>query len=137
MSNALKRKRKPMEPVGFTKKEIAETKDAMARLNNTAELMGEAFLNVRLIAYQILHDKFGFGKKRITKVDETIDKYIQKAAAGRVTETELMFLLKEKYNIDVKAEANKVPFRERFAITKRKFEFRSQQSAGMYILESI
>lgn len=76
-------------------------------------------------------------KKRIARVEEEMDKLLKKAAAGKETETEMMFLLKEKYKIDTKEEANKVPFFERFAITERKFPFESKQSAGMYLLASI
>lgn len=46
------------------------------RESNTNELIGEAHRNVRLIAYQVLHDKFGFGHKRIVRVEQTIDQYL-------------------------------------------------------------
>lgn len=137
VSSKLRRKAKPMEPVGYERKTIVKVADAITRQRNTDDLIEESYLNIRLIAYQILHDKFGFGKKKITRVEETIDKYLQKAAVGKVTETEMIFLLKEKYKIDVKEEANKVAFRERFALTKLKFKYESKQSAGMYILASI
>jgi hypothetical protein len=92
---------------------------------------------LRLIAYQILHDKFGFGQKRIIRVEHTIDEYMASKAEGGLHTDELMFFLKEKCGIDVKAEVNIVPFRERFALTKYKISAESQQSAGMYLLASI
>lgn len=137
MSNALKRKRKRMEPVGFERKTIVRIADAMTRQRNTENLIEESYLNIKLIAYQVLHDYFGFGKKRIDRVENTIDQYLQKAANGLMTETQMMHLLKEKYDIDVKAEANKVPFKERFYLTKAYILPESKQSAGMYLLESI
>ena len=137
MSSVLKRKKKAMEPVGYERKTIAKAAEWSMRQRNTENLIEESYLNVKLIAYQILHDKFGFGKKRIARVDETVDKYLQKAATGAVTESEMMFLLKQKYDIDTKEEANKVPFRERFALTKSYILPESKQSAGMYLVASI
>lgn len=64
MSSVLKRKSKPMEPVGYERKTIARVADAMTRQRNTDDLIEESYLNIRLIAYQILHDRFGFGKKK-------------------------------------------------------------------------
>jgi hypothetical protein len=136
MGSKLKKKTR-YEPKGYDKKSIAKMADSMTRRRNTDALIEEAYVNVRLIAYQILHDKFGFGKKRIARVDETIDKYLIKAAKDEVTESEMIFLLKQKYDIDVKAEANKVPFLERFALTKSYILPESRQSAGMYLLASI
>ena len=137
MSSVLKRKKRVLEPVGYDRKTIAKAAEWSMRQRNTENLIEESYLNVKLIAYQILHDKFGFGKKRITRVEETVDRYLQKAATGAVTESEMMFLLKQKYDIDTKEEANKVPFLERFALTKAYILPESKQSAGMYLLASI
>lgn len=137
MSSVLRRKKRVLEPVGYDRKTIAKAAEWSTRQRNTEKLIEESYLNVKLIAYQILHDKFGFGKKRITRVEETVDKYLEKAATGAVTESEMMFLLKQKYDIDTKEEANKVPFRERFALTKAHILPESKQSAGMYLLASI
>ena len=107
------------------------------RVNNTDKLIEESYYNLRLIAYQILHDKFGFGQKRIIRLERTIDEYMAAKAEGGLHTDELLFFMKEKCNIDVKDEANKVPFRERFAIVKFKIHAESQKSAGMYLLDSI
>lgn len=63
MSNALKRKVKKMQPVGYSKKEISSINKyskERSRMNNTTY---NAYLDVRLIAYQILHDKLEFSKR--------------------------------------------------------------------------
>lgn len=107
------------------------------RVSNTDKLIEESYYNIRLIAYQILHDKFGFGQKRIVRVENTIDAYLSAQEQGEFTFVGLEKLLKEKCKIDVKEESNIVPFRERFALTKYKISPESQQSAGMYLLASI
>jgi hypothetical protein len=58
-------------------------------------------------------------------------------AEGGLHTDELLFFMKEKCDIDVKAEVNVVPFRERFSLTKYKIHADSQKSAGMYLLASI
>lgn len=133
MSSKLKKKNKNKF---FTKNELENMNDYTKRTNNTDKLIEESYYNIRLIAYQILHDKFGFGKKRIIRLENTIDKYIESKADGLKMD-ELIYFLQTKYNIDVKEEANQVPFRERFALTKHKINADSQKEAGMYILASI
>ena len=137
MSSVLKRKKKKMQPLGYTKNELIGMQDYARRKSNTDKLIEESFKNIRLIAYQILHDKFGFGQKRIIRVENTIDEYLQSAESGGMSTDELQYFLKEKCGIDVKDEANRVPFRERFALTNYKINPDSRQSGGMYLLASI
>lgn len=136
MSNALKSKKKKMWPVGYSPKELTRRSKHVTRKRNTDDLIDESFLNMKLIAYQILHDKFGFGQKRINRVESTIETYLHSASEG-MSVYELQFFMKDKCGIDVKDEANMVPFRERFALTKHDVHVASQQSAGMLILASI
>ena len=137
MSSVLNRKKKKMQPLGYSKKELVRIKEQAKRQSNTDLLIEESFKNIRLIAYQILNNKFGFGNKRITRVDNTIEKYLKSAAEGEMSTEQLQFYLKEKCDIDVKDEANMVPFRERFSLTNYKINADSHQSAGMYLLASI
>ncbi len=128
MSSKLKKK---------TKNSVAKKNDYAIRERNTDKLIEDSYYNIRLIAYQILHDKFGFGQKRIVRVENTIDKYMESKAEGGLHTDEMLFFMQEKCKIDVKEEVNQVPFRERFAVTKYKIHAESQQSAGMYLLASI
>ena len=137
MSSVLNRKKKKMQPLGYSKQELVSIQDYSRRKSNTDFLIEESFRNLRLISYQILHDKFGFGQKRIIRVEKTIDKYLSTVYEGGLSTGQLQYFMSEKYGIDVKCEANKVPFRERFALISRKVESRSMQSAGNYILASI
>lgn len=132
MSSKLKKKKKNTA----SQKRMNMIKDADMRVKNTESLIEESFYNLRLIAYQILHDKFGFGQKRIIKVETTIDEYMAQSTDSGVTD-KMFIYLKRKCDIDVKEEANKTPFRERFALTDRKIHPDSRQSAGTYLLASI
>lgn len=113
MSNALKRKSKKMQPVGYTKQEISKINKyskERSRMNNTTY---NAYLDVRLIAYQILHDKFGFGQKRIVNLENTVNTYLEKNRTDKNMSTSaLVYFLKEKSDIDVAKEVNRIPYRE-------------------------
>lgn len=137
MSSVLRKKSKKMQPAGYSKISLIQMRDNERRKNNSAALIEDSYKNVQLIAYQILHDKFGFGLKRVIRLENTINVYLDSMAKGEVTIDELEFFMEEKCNILVKNEANKVPFNERFVITKFKINPGSRQSAGMCILASI
>ena len=136
MSSILKRKKKPMEPYGYTKKELAYIEDLSRQKRVADNLITESYLNIKLIAYQILHDKFGFGQKRITRVDNTIDTYLLSAEDG-LTEAGLEFLLREKCDIDVRDEANRVPFREQFYLLTKKIPPANMPKQGKLLNASI
>lgn len=137
MSSVLNRKKKKMQPLGYSKQELASIQDYAKRKSNTDFMIEESFKNLRLISYQILHDKFGFGQKRIIRVEQTIDKYLNTVSDGEMTTDQLQYFMSEKCGIDVKDEANKVPFRERFSLISKKVSAQSMQSAGTYLVASI
>ena len=137
MSSVLNRKKKKMQPLGYSKKELISIQQHAKRKSNTDILIEESFQNIRLIAYQILHDKFGFGQKRIVRVEQTIDEYLNTVSNGGMSTAQLQYFMKEKCKIDVREQANMVPFRERFALTERKIAPASQQSAGQFLVASI
>lgn len=137
MSSVLNRKKKKLQPLGYTKKELVNMQDYSRRKSNTDFLIEESYLNIRLISYQILHDKFGFGQKRIIRVEQTIDKYLSTVSDGELSTEQLQYFMSEKCGIDVKDEANMVPFRERFALISKKVSAQYMQSAGTYLVASI
>lgn len=114
------RKRKRMQPLGYTKDELLRMQRYAKTESNTNDLIEESFLNIRLISFQILHDKFGFGYKRLMKVEKIITEYLNTTAAGGLSTEQLQFYMREKCGIDAKAEANRVPFREGFPWSKGK-----------------
>lgn len=134
MSNALKRKKRKMEPFGYSKSELLSMQQTARKREKIDQLIYEAHYNVRLIAYQLLHDDFGYGHKRIIKVEQTIDQYLATAEKGELTQKQIQYVLKSKWNIDVLGTTDRIPFRQLFALTG---EEKLSQDAGMCILASI
>jgi hypothetical protein len=120
-----------------TKKPIRKDTDWEKRVSNTDKLIEESYYNLRLISYQILHDKFGFGQKRIIRLEQTMDELRGSRDDVGISLEDMIGYMHRRYGIDVRAEVNVVPFRERFALTRFKIHADSQQSAGMYLLASI
>ena len=120
-----------------TNKPVKSDSDWDKRVSNTKKLIEESYYNLRLISYQILHDKFGFGQKRIIRLEQTMDELRASREEVGLSSEDMIGYINRKYKIDVKAEVNVVPFRERFALIRYKINADSQQSAGMYLLGSI
>lgn len=137
MSNVLTRKRKRMEPLGYSTKELTEIQAYARRQKNTENLIKEAYLNVRLIAYQVLHDKFGFGHTRLIRVENTIDAYLESISEEELATVKLEYYLREKCGINVREEANQIPFRECFALTGKKIAYASRQTAGRCLAAAV
>lgn len=136
MSNILARKKKKMQPLGYSKSELLGIQRQAKARSNTEYLIEESYYNVRMMAYQALHDKFGFGQKRIIKVEQTIDAYVENAKDGTTAE-ELSFYLKDKCKIDVKEETNKIPYRDSFYLVGRKIAPNCMIQANKFILAQV
>ena len=134
MSSKLKKKGKNKF---FTKSDLQGVRDYAKRVNNTDKLISDSYCNIKMIAFQILHDKFGFGNKRISRLDEHMDRFLEDVEVQKKSTKELEDYLIERCKVDARAEANMVPFRERFAITKYKIHPESQRQAGQTLLASI
>ena len=134
MGSKLKRKSKnKCLPTNY----VQRMQTYMSKVNITDRMIEESYYNLRLIAYQIMHDKFGFGQKRIIRLERTIDEYMASNAEGGLHTDELLFFMKEKCDIDVNEEANMVSSKERFALTKCMIASESKKMAGLYLSSSI
>ena len=136
MSNALARKKKRMQPLGYSKSELIGIQRHAKAQSNADYLIEESYYNVRMMAYQALHDKFGFGHKRIIKVEQTIDAYVENAKDGTTGE-ELGFYLKDKCKIDVRKETNKIPYRESFYLVERNIAPNCMIQANKFLLAQV
>lgn len=136
MSNTLARKKKRMHPLGYSKSELIGIQRHAKAQSNADYLIEESYYNVRMMAYQALHDKFGFGHKRIIKVEQTIDAYVENAKDGTTGE-ELGFYLKDKCKIDVRKETNKIPYRESFYLVERKIAPNCMIQANKFLLAQV
>lgn len=62
------------------------------------------------IGYMVLHDEFGFGQKRMIRLEQTVNAYSEAAASDKnMGGKALAFALKEKYDLDVAEIVNRVP----------------------------
>lgn len=136
MSNALTRKKKKMQPLGYSREELKSMQIYSKAQSNANYLIEESYYNIRMMAYQALHDKFGFGQKRIVLVEQTIDTYVENAKDGTTAE-ELSFYLKDKCKIDVKEETNKIPYRESFYLVRRKVAPNCMVQANKFLLAQV
>ena len=133
MSSKLKKKK--MDPAGYSRKTLKKMQDTARKANNTEEFFRETIKNIKLISYQILHDKFGFGQKRLVKLEKAMEDSVDVSKGEAIKEMQEVLL--KKYGIDTKEEANRVPFRERLYLVRCRIDAGSRASAGLWILDII
>lgn len=107
MSNALRRKRKP---TFYTKQEMRIIGQNDFESRNTERVVIKSYKDYQAIGYIILHDKFGFGQKRMARLERTVNTYSEAAADDKnMNGVALAYVLKEKYEVNVKETVNSVP----------------------------
>ena len=111
MSNALRRKKKPDFYTKVESKEIHEKALRDIAVDNTVSRSYKEFM---VIGYIILHDKFGFGQKRIIRLQDTVNKYLDEVANGNqnMSGNSLAYFLDAKYKVNVTEKVNSVPQRQ-------------------------
>ncbi|WP_304322967.1 hypothetical protein [Phocaeicola plebeius] len=73
-----------------------------------------------MIGYIILHDKFGFGQKRIVRLQKLLKQYLDVASAGGENGRDLSAMMKQKYEIDVQEKVRSVPQRQLMILYAKK-----------------
>mgnify|MGYP005940742103 FL=1 len=137
MSNALARKKKRMQTLGYSKSELIGIQKYAKAQNNADYLITESYYNVRMMAYQALHDMFGFGQKRIIRVEQTIETYLGDSEKDGMSAEELGYFMKTKCGIDVREETNKIPYRESFYLVERKIAPSCMIQANKFLLAQV
>ena len=109
MSNALRRKK---NPIFYTKREskIIGRNDFEQR--NADRVVTKSYKDFVAIGYIVLRDLFGFGQKRIIRLQEEMKARLETAADGGVNGAHVGVLLKDKYGIDVDECVKRVPQRQ-------------------------
>lgn len=97
MSSVLNRKKKKLQPLGYEEGIHIYNQQKVRALNYATEMASKSFLDTKLISYQILHDKFGFGLKRIKRLEDKINDLLD----GEVSCNELEYYLSKKKGIDL------------------------------------
>lgn len=117
MSNALKRKKKP---TFFTKQDTKIIGRNDFEKRNADKVVTKSYKDFVAIGYIVLHDKFGFGKTRIIRLQEFLKYYLDEASCGRKNGKDLAVYLKDKYGIDTKAEVEQIPQRQLMVLYAKK-----------------
>lgn len=97
MSSVLNRKKKKMQPLGYEEGIHIFNQRKVRTLNYAREMANKTFLDMKIISYQILHDKFGFGLKRIKRLESELDVLLD----GEVSCDEMVQYLSKKKGIDL------------------------------------
>lgn len=117
MSNALKRKKKPEF---YTKQDTKIIGRNDFEKRNADRVVAKSYKEFVVIGYIILHDKFGFGQKRIVRLQELLKQYLDVASAGGENGKDLSVMLKQKYEIDVQEKARSVSQRQLMILYAKK-----------------
>lgn len=107
MSNALRKKKKP---TFFTRKDTMIIGRNGFESRNTERVVIKSYKDYLAIGYMVLHDEFGFGQKRMARIERTVNAYSEAAAEDKnMNGVSLAYALKEKYEVNVKEIVNSVP----------------------------
>lgn len=109
MSNALRRNKKP---TFYAKQEMRTIGRNDFEKRNADKVISKSYKDFVVIGYIILHDKFGFGQKRIIRLQEEMKARLETAADGGVNGAHVGVVLKDKYGIDVDECVKRVPQRQ-------------------------
>jgi hypothetical protein len=109
MSNALRRNKKP---TFYTKQEMRIIGQNDFEKRNADKVITKSYKEFVVIGYIILHDKFGFGQKRIVRLQELLKQYLDAASADGWNGKDLSVMLKQKYEIDVQEKVRSVSQRQ-------------------------
>ena len=94
MSNALSRKKKKMQPLGYKDDIHVFNQQKVRMMNYATELAEKTFSDIKLVAFNVLHDKFGYGQKRLIMLEEKVNKLME----GNTSCEELAVFLQKKRN---------------------------------------
>lgn len=111
------KRKKAKQQFGWTNSEVKMiNKDSIVKgAKNTVVL--SSYKDFIITGYYILYLHNGFGLKRIRRLETALNEYLDKAREDKnMNGTAMAYLLKEKYNIDIKAEVNSIPSREILSI---------------------
>ena len=109
MSNALRRKKKPEF---YTKREVKIIGRNDFEKRNADKVVTKSYKDFVAIGYIVLRDLFGFGQKRIIRLQEEMKARLETAADGGTNGAHVGVLLKDKYGIDVDECVKRVPQRQ-------------------------
>lgn len=119
MSSKLTRaKRKKKPNYGWMQTEIDAIGRYQDRINRMSKFSGKAYANIKEISMWVLHDKFGFGIKRLNRVCEQVQICVMKNDQAGIKVDHMILYCKKKMNIDIYEECRKIPRNTRYQIAE-------------------
>lgn len=113
MSNALRKKKKPMQPLGYSRKELDAIHKTTKIQMEQRDIIGNVQFTLRNITFFLLYDRFQFGKVRLRNFAKGMVAYDN----GCKISTEDVFKnisdLKAHTHIDLQECARKIPEKEK------------------------
>ncbi len=116
MSNILTRKKKKMQPIGYSQKELENIQRYSRRNTMMENTVQKAYLDTKLVSFLILHDKFGWNIKRITRLEGSINQCLEENADRNLHASDYEKYLSEKCKFSIIDEINNIPSRERILL---------------------
>lgn len=118
MSSVLNRnKHKKNKVLGWTKAEqkMLATDEIVKKARH--KIVADSYKDFLLTGYYLLHIHFKFANKRIIRLENTINTYLDCARTDdKMKGQALAYVLKDKYSIDIEKEVNSIPSRELLGI---------------------
>lgn len=117
MSSKLSRaKRKKKPNYGWMQSEIDAIGEYQSRINWMSKMSSRAYTNIKEISLWVLHDKFGFGIKRLNRVNEQVRSCVLKNDQAGIKVDHMILYYKEKMDIDIYVECKSIPRNTRYQI---------------------
>lgn len=121
MSSKLSRaKRKKKPNYGWMQSEIDAIGEYQSRINWMSKMSSRAYTNIKEISVWVLHDKFGFGIKRLNRVNEQVRSCVLKNDQAGIKVDHMILYCKKKMDIDIYAECKRIPRNTRYQIAEMK-----------------
>lgn len=81
-----------MQPLGYKDDIHVFNQQKVRMMNYATELAEKTFSDIKLVAFNVLHDKFGYGQKRLIMLEEKVNKLME----GNTSCEELAVFLQKK-----------------------------------------
>lgn len=119
MSSKLSRaKRKKKPNYGRMQSEIDAIGEYQSRIKWMSKMSSRAYTNIKGISLWVLHDKFGFGIKRLNRVNEQVRSCVLKNDQAGIKVDHMILYCKKKMDIDIYAECKRIPRNTRYQIAE-------------------
>lgn len=113
MSNALRKKKKKMEPLGYTKEELGKIEAYSRMQSQNKDMINNIRYTLRNMTFFVLYAKFDFGKIKLRNFEKAITAYKEEYKAGKINMPAHQEELKNRSHIDLYKYALSIPSKEK------------------------